>query len=137
LGRGQNFISEGYWIMSSNTRSLPAGGSRPLDGESKPASGFVALSRFVVANGLTTEVKDAFRKRPHLVDNTPGYHRMEVISPVDHPKEIWLLTFWTDEASFRTWHHSHLYHESHRGIPKGLKLLPGETSIRHFEHVAS
>ncbi len=35
---------------------------------------------------------------------------VEVISPVASPEEIWLLTFWADEASFRTWHHSHLYH---------------------------
>lgn len=31
------------------------------------------------------------------------------------------------------WHHSHLYHESHKGIPKGLKRVPGETQIRRFE----
>ena len=80
--------------------------------------GFVALSRFVIANGMIAEVKAAFRNRPHLVDGASGYHRMEVISPVDHPTEIWLLTFWTDEASFHTWHHSHMYHESHREFPK-------------------
>jgi heme-degrading monooxygenase HmoA len=105
--------------------------------EPAPAPGFVALSRFVVANGMTAEVKAAFRNRPHLADSAPGYQRMEVISPVDRPEEIWLLTFWTDEASFRAWHHGHTYRESHRGIPKGLKLVPGETEIRHFEHVGS
>jgi len=105
---------------------------------SPPApTGFVALSKFVVANAMTPEVKTAFRERPHLVDAAPGYVRMEVISPLDRPEEIWLLTFWTDEASFRTWHRSHLYRESHQGIPRGLKLLPGETQVRHFEHVAS
>ena len=53
------------------------------------------------------------------------------------PEEIWLLTFWTDEASFHAWHHSHLYHDSHKGIPKGLKLVPGQAQVSHFEHVAS
>jgi len=62
---------------------------------------------------------------------------MEVISPVERPEELWLITFWADEASFDAWHHSHLYRESHDGIPKGLKLVPAETQIRHFEHVAS
>ncbi len=99
--------------------------------------GFAALSRFVIANGMAAEVKASFRQRPHLVDNASGYRRMEVISPLDRPEEIWLLTFWADEASFRAWHHSHTYHESHRGIPKGLKLLPGETKITRFEHVGS
>ena len=104
---------------------------------SLPFTGFVALSRFVIANGMTAEVKAAFRARPHLVDNAPGSQRMEVISPLDRPEEIWLITFWRDEESYRAWHHSHLYHDSHRGIPKGLKLVPGETQIRGFEHVAS
>lgn len=101
------------------------------------ASGYVALSRFVIANGMSAAVKEAFRNRPHLVDGTEGYVRMDVLSPIDRPEEIWLITFWTDEASFRAWHHGHLYHASHAGIPKGLKLVPGETGIRSFEHVAS
>jgi len=111
------------------------------DSEVRPAIpsalGFVALSKFVVANGMTGEVKAAFRNRPHLVDAAPGYLRMDVISPLERPEEIWLLTFWTDEASFRAWHHSHLYHDSHKGIPKGLKLVPGQAQVSHFEHVAS
>ena len=103
----------------------------------KAASAFVALSKFVIANDKTAEVKDAFRHRPHLVDDQPGFVRMEVFSPLDRPEEIWLVTYWTDAASFHLWHHSHLYHESHKGIPKGLKLVPGEQQIRHFEHVSS
>ena len=103
----------------------------------RDSSGFVALSKFVIANDMTASVKAAFRNRPHLVDAAAGYLRMEVLSPSERPEEIWLVTFWTDEGSFRAWHHSHLYHESHGGIPKGLKLVPGETEVRTFEHVAS
>jgi heme-degrading monooxygenase HmoA len=103
----------------------------------KAGTGFVALSKFVVANHLTPEVKQAFLARPHLVDSAAGYLRMDVLSPVDRPEEIWLITYWTDEESFKKWHHSHMYHESHKGIPKGLKLVPAETEIRYFEHVAS
>jgi heme-degrading monooxygenase HmoA len=99
--------------------------------------GFVALSRFVVANGLTPEVKRAFNERPHLVDGAPGFVRMDVLSPSDNPDEIWLVTFWRDEESFRVWHHSHEYHESHRGIPKGLKLVPKSAQLRYFEYVSS
>jgi heme-degrading monooxygenase HmoA len=101
------------------------------------AGGFVALSKFVVANHLTPEVKRAFLARPHLVDAAPGFVKMEVLSPHDRPEEIWLITFWTDEPSFKAWHKSHTYHESHKGIPKGLKLVPSETEVRYFEHVSS
>ncbi len=102
-----------------------------------PAVGFVALSRFVIANGMTAEVKAAFGNRLHLVENAAGYRRMDVISPLERPEEIWLITFWADETSFHAWHRSHLHHDSHRGIPKGLKLVPGETQLRRFEHVSS
>jgi heme-degrading monooxygenase HmoA len=124
--------------MKEGLRESASGGLAPLAADDHRAGvGFVALSRFVIANGMSTEVKSAFRDRPHLVDHAPGYIRMEVISPFDCPEEIWLLTFWTDEASFRSWHHSHRYRDSHRGIPQGLKLVPGETKMRHFEHVSS
>ena len=96
---------------------------------------FVAMSRFAVANGMAEEVRQAFRTRPHLVDSAPGFLRMEVLTPRDDPDEFWLLTWWSDEESFKTWHGSHL-HESHRGIPKGLRLLPDRTRIRYFEQVA-
>ena len=123
-------VSAGLCPFQSGTRAdLPA--------VEPPAARFAGLSKFVIANGMSAEVKAAFRNRPHLVDDAPGFLRMEVISPLERPEEIWLLTFWTDEGSFRAWHHSHLYHESHRGIPKGLKLAPGETKITYFEHVSS
>jgi heme-degrading monooxygenase HmoA len=86
---------------------------------------------------MAPEVKEAFVNRPHLVDSAPGFVRMEVISPVDSPREIWLLTFWTDEESFRIWHHSHAYRDAHKGIPKGLKLVPKSAELRFFEHVSS
>jgi heme-degrading monooxygenase HmoA len=109
----------------------------PKPADAKPAVTFVALSKFVIANDMTAEVKEAFRRRPHLVDDQPGFARMEVFSPLDRPEEIWLVTFWTDAGSFKVWHHSHLYHQSHKGIPRGLKLIPGAQEIRHFEYICS
>jgi heme-degrading monooxygenase HmoA len=96
----------------------------------------VVLSKFVVANGMVAEVKEAFRRRPHLVDRAAGFVRMEVLSPRDRPEEIWLVTWWTDPDSYRTWHRGHSYRESHKGIPKGLKLARGETIVREFEQVS-
>ena len=36
---------------------------------------FVALSKFVIANEMTEEVKTAFKNRPHLVEDTQGVRR--------------------------------------------------------------
>lgn len=98
---------------------------------------FVVISKFAVANGMTREVKEAFVARPHLVDSADGFVRLDVLSPLEASDEIWLVTYWRDEASFKTWHKSHMYHDSHKGIPKGLKLNPTVTEIRFFEHIAS
>ena len=97
---------------------------------------FLAVSKFRVANGLTGEVRDAFVSRPHLVDGAAGFVRMEVLSPLDDRDEFWLLTYWTDEASFHTWQASHMYRDSHAGIPRGLKLDPAATQVRFFEKIA-
>jgi heme-degrading monooxygenase HmoA len=101
------------------------------------ARAFVALSRFTVANGMTPQVKEAFVNRPHLVDGAPGFLGMEVLCPLDNADEFWLLTRWADEQSYRLWHGSHVYHASHHGIPRGLKLAPGRTTVRLFERVCS
>lgn len=98
---------------------------------------FVALSKFVVANELTASVIEAFKNRPHLVDSEPGFVRLEVLCPEDEPREIWLLTHWQDEGSFRAWHRGHNYHNAHRGMPKGLKLVPKATELRFFRQICS
>lgn len=96
----------------------------------------VVISRFTIANGMTAQVRAAFRSRPHLVDAVPGFVSMEVLSPVNKPEEIWLTTHWADMISYQDWHRSHEYHQSHSGIPKGLKLDPKATSITCFEVIA-
>ena len=97
---------------------------------------FVVVSRFAIANDMLDSVRQAFKSRPHRVDQEPGFIRMEVLSPTDKPEEIWLKTYWQDEASFNRWHHSEAYRESHKGIPRGLKLHPGRTEIIRFEVIA-
>jgi heme oxygenase (mycobilin-producing) len=94
------------------------------------------LSRFVVANGMEAEVRDAFVNRPHLVENAPGFVRLEVLSPAEEPKEFWLFTYWETEQHFRDWHKHHL-HDSHKIIPKGLRLDARGTRVQVLHHVAS
>ncbi len=97
---------------------------------------FLALSKFRVANGMTPEVRAAFIARPHLVDGAPGFLRMEVISPIDDRDEFWLLTYWSSEEAFKEWHTSHMYRDSHSGIPRGLKLDSTATQLRFFEKIS-
>lgn len=96
---------------------------------------FVALSTFTIANNMSAEVREAFINRPHLVDAAPGFFRMDVFTPQDNLNEIWLMTFWADEESFQVWYKSHLYHDSHAGIPKGLQVVPKSVKLRNFYQI--
>lgn len=83
---------------------------------------------------MAAEVKEAFVKRPKLVDGAPGFVRLQVLSPRENPEQILLLTFWEDEPSYQTWYKHHMK-ESHAGIPKGLKLVPGSTRVSFYDYV--
>lgn len=96
---------------------------------------FIALSQFTVMPGMGDEVLNAFLSRPHLVDNAPGYKKMEVLRPQNNPDEFWLMTWWEDERSYSDWHHSHAYRESHNLMPKGLKLVSGTSKVTFLEKV--
>ena len=98
---------------------------------------FLFVSSFTVANALDDATRNAFLERPHLVDDAAGFIRMEVANPCDDAKEFWLLTWWQDEASFNSWHRSHIHHASHAGIPKGLKLVPARTKMMRFDVFAT
>ena len=108
-----------------------------LNGAVSMSPGYVAVSRFRIRNEMSEDVAAAFRDRPHLVESADGFVRLDVISPDDDPAEFWLITYWRDEESFRRWHASHAYRESHDGIPKGLKLDPSATQVRAFRYIAS
>lgn len=98
---------------------------------------YLVMSRFTVANGMREEVAEAFRARPHAVDTAAGFLRMEVAQAAANPDEFLLSTWWDDEASYKMWHRGHAYHEAHRGIPKGLKLVPGTTRIEAFRFLCA
>lgn len=98
---------------------------------------FLSISRFRVGNDLEGAVRDAFLARPHRVDEAAGFVRMEVANPSDDPAEFWLFTWWVDQASFRAWHKSHAYRDSHAGIPKGLRLDPTRTWQGQFDVFAT
>jgi heme-degrading monooxygenase HmoA len=93
----------------------------------------LVTSRFRVANGTERAVEAAFLNRPHLVDAAEGFLRMDVFKDEDDTAVFHLFTYWRDTNSFRAWHRSGAHHESHRFIPKGLKLDPRYTQILTME----
>jgi len=95
----------------------------------------LAVSRFRVANGMEADVARAFRERPHLVDDQPGFLGMEVFTGPKDPAVFHLVTRWTDEGSFLLWHHGDQHRLSHQSMPRGLKLDPVFTSLQVLERL--
>lgn len=93
------------------------------------------ISRFKVRNGLEKEVREAFLNRPRLVEAAPGFCGIDVLTDAADPSIFMLVTHWTDEASFQTWHKSEAHHASHVFIPKGLKLDASFTSVTVSENL--
>lgn len=97
---------------------------------------FSAISKFEVRNNIKDEVKEAFQNRPKLVDSADGFIGLNVLRPKENPAEFWLITHWETEEHFHHWHKHHKS-ESHKGIPKGLKLVKRSFTLRYFEHITS
>lgn len=95
----------------------------------------VVISRFKVANGMEADVLRAFQERPGLVDDAPGFLGLEVFTDPGDPTVFYLVTRWTDQASFEAWHGSDAHRVSHKGIPRGLKLTPAYTEVRHLQRI--
>lgn len=95
----------------------------------------LAVSRFKVANGLAPHVRQAFLERPRLVDAAPGFLGMETFTESGDPNAFYLVTRWTDAASFHAWHRGDAHHASHQGIPKGLRLDPSFTRILTLDRI--
>lgn len=100
---------------------------------------FAVISKFTVDNkdNMTASVKNAYVGRPHLVESAAGFVRLDVLSPVQNPDEIWLITYWTDQTSFQEWYRAHSYKEAHSNIPAGLKLISDRSEMLFFQHISS
>ena len=96
----------------------------------------LVISRFRVVNEMEADVARAFRERPHLVDDQPGFLGMEVFTGPNDPAMFHLVTRWTDVESYHLWHHGEQHRLSHKGIPKGLKLDPAFTSLQILDKLA-
>lgn len=75
-------------------------------------------------------MREAFLNRPGLVEAIPGFLGLETFTDNQDASLFYLLTRWTDGESFRRWHSGPDHQQSHKGIPKGLKLDPSFTEVR-------
>jgi signal transduction histidine kinase/heme-degrading monooxygenase HmoA len=96
----------------------------------------VAMSTFRVADGMATQVAEAFQKRPRLVDRAPGFLGMETFTSTKDEAVFHLVTRWTDADSFHAWHRSAAHDQSSQFIPKGLELDSSFTQLLEMKRLA-
>jgi len=76
----------------------------------------VVSNRIQVAKGHEQAFEARFEGRARLVENMPGFVRLEILRPIKSDYYI-VLTHWRDEASFRAWTDSAEFKEAHRNRP--------------------
>ena len=78
---------------------------------------FVVANRIPVSNGHEADFEDRFRKRAHLIDQSPGFIKNLVLRPVQrrfsHQTGQWedsteqgyylVQTYWENEEAFWNW----------------------------------
>lgn len=99
----------------------------------------VVSNRLQVAKGQEKEFEARFEGRARLVENMPGFIRLEILRPLKSEYYI-VLTHWQDEASFRGWTDSAEFKEAHRNRPpaeifSGPNVFEMHEVIQHAEKI--
>jgi heme-degrading monooxygenase HmoA len=82
-------------------------------------STYVSVSRLRVEADRARELIDAFGGRAHLVDDAPGFQRLEVWQG-NEPGEILMVSWWRDRPCFTAYMRSAEHRDSHERIPEEL-----------------
>lgn len=92
---------------------------------------FVVTNRIPVSEGFEAEFEERFRKRAHLIDQSPGFVKNLILKPVqrrfDHASGAWtesseqgyylVQTWWETEEAFWDWTRSESFRIAHSNRP--------------------
>lgn len=92
---------------------------------------FVVTNRIPVAEGHEADFEDRFKKRAHLIDESPGFVKNLVLRPVqrrfDHKTGTYVekeeqgyylvQTYWETEEAFWDWTNSESFRTAHSNRP--------------------
>lgn len=86
----------------------------------------VAVSTLYADTGRQAELEDAFRKRQKLVDEFPGFQRLQLVKGRG-TGEYMLILHWQDMESFRSYVKSPAFEHAHADTGDGV--TPGGLRI--------
>jgi heme-degrading monooxygenase HmoA len=92
---------------------------------------FIVTNRIPVSDGFEEEFEERFRKRAHLIDQSPGFIKNFILRPVqrrlDHKTREWkesdehgyylVQTYWESEQAFWDWTGSESFRAAHSNRP--------------------
>ena len=92
---------------------------------------FVVTNRIPVSEGHEADFEDRFKKRAHLIDQSPGFVKNLVLRPVqrrfNHTTGAWeekaeqgyylVQTYWESEQAFWDWTNSESFRIAHSNRP--------------------
>lgn len=97
-------------------------------------TGVLALSRVRFPDQELGELfVTSLRARSHLVDEFPGFRRLEVLSPARADGDWVLATWWETRADLRRWLRSAEHRETHERTPDPLRPYLREARVEVFE----
>jgi heme-degrading monooxygenase HmoA len=77
----------------------------------------VVSNRIQVAKGHEGEFENRFEDRAGLVENRPGFIRLEILRPIKGDYYV-VQTCWEDAESFHAWTESREFQEAHKNRPR-------------------
>jgi heme-degrading monooxygenase HmoA len=76
--------------------------------------GFVAVNYIDCDAGYAERFEQLFRTRAGAIDRLPGFRRMHVLKPTEAGGAYLIVSYWDDEAHFKTWTRSPEFLEGHK-----------------------
>ena len=93
--------------------------------------GFVVSSEVTISPESAEILERAFRERLHLVENAPGFRRLEIWRDVTRPGVFQMVSWWNAADSFRRYMRSEEHRMSHARIPQAPDR-PRGTGVRRY-----
>lgn len=102
-----------------------------VTGQEGGGCGFVVSSEVVISPESAGTLERSFRERLRLVEESPGFQRLETWRDVMRPGVFQMVSWWDNAESFRRYMRSAEHRISHARIP-AAPHKPHGTGVRRY-----
>lgn len=95
--------------------------SKQIEPAAAATAGFVAINYTACKLDYKERFECLFCSRARMIDNMPGFLGMKVLRCTEANEPYLVVSFWTDDASFRAWVGSPQFHAGHKRAFEDLR----------------